>query len=103
MALPMPISAEPDINPAHIGSMPSTQNRLPGVPSAGYLRRITQKIIAPAHIPNVDSGGSTTPRPIETAESGNRPFVTMRAISIAAAATAATIIDTTADHGKALT
>ena len=49
------------------------------------------------------SGGSTTPRPIETADSGNRPFVTMRAISIAAAATAATIIDTTAEYGSALT
>src|SRR4249920_2650821 len=63
---------------------------------------MTQKIIAPTHIPKVDSGGSTTPRPIDTAESGKRPFVTMRAISIAAAETAATIIDTTAECGSAL-
>jgi hypothetical protein len=34
-ALPMPISAAPEISPAQIGSSPSTQNSFPGVPFCG--------------------------------------------------------------------
>src|SRR4051812_38641664 len=62
---------------------------------------MSQKKNAPIHMPNVASGGSTTPSPIATAESGKRWLVAMRASSIASAQTAATIIETTAVHGSA--
>ena len=48
-------------------------------------------------MPKVASGGSTTPSPIATAESGKRPFVTIFATSIATAHAAATIIETIAE------
>ena len=67
--MPIPISAAPEISPAQIGSSPSTQNSLPRVPGSRYLRPMIQKISAPTHIAKVDSGGSTTPRPIDTADS----------------------------------
>ncbi len=73
------------------------------MPGVLCRRPITQNSSAPTNIANVASGGSTTPRPIDTADSAKRPLVAMRAISIAAAARAATIIEMTADAGSAVT
>jgi len=68
------------------------------------LRRpMIQNSIAPTHIASVASGGNTTPRPIDTADNEKRPLVAIRAISTATAQTAATIIETTAEYGSALT
>ena len=98
--LAMPVSAQPEIRPAQIGSQPSTQKSCPLVPGVECFRPCHQKIAAPIHIAKTYSGGSTTPRPMETALSGKRPLVTMRVISIAAAHTAATIIAATAEVGS---
>src|SRR5947207_3709906 len=82
--------------------MPSTQTSCPLVPAVLLRSFITQKIIAPTHIANVDSGGSTTPKPMATADNGKRPLVTILVTSIATAEITATIMDTTAVHGRVL-
>ena len=103
IALPMPTSAAPEINPAQIGSQPSTQISCAREPGSSFLRACHQKISAPIHIAKHDSGGSTTPSPTDTAEIGNRPLVLIRKTSNATAATAATIIERIAEGGRLLT
>ena len=70
------------------------------MPGIGFRRPFHQNSRAPSHIVRTYSGGSTTPSPIETALSGNRPLVAIRASSMAAAQTAATIIAATAETGS---
>mmetsp|Transcript_6467 Transcript_6467/g.26640 ORF Transcript_6467/g.26640 Transcript_6467/m.26640 type:complete len:226 (-) Transcript_6467:12-689(-) len=103
IALPIPISAAPEIRPAQIGSMPCTQTRWPGVPACLCRAPMKWNNSAPTNMPNTASGGSTTPRPVATAERPKRPLVRMRATSIAMAASAATTIDTTTEIGRLLT
>jgi len=57
---------------------------------------------APTHMAKHASGGSTTPSPMLTAESGKRPRVVMRRISNVSAATVASAIEMTAEAGRLL-
>src|SRR5690349_9368867 len=78
-------------------ALPISCLRVPGVLC---FRPISQKISAPTNIAKVDSGGSTTPRPTDTAESGKRPLVATRASSIAMATATATPIVISAEVGN---
>lgn len=95
----MPTNADPEINPAHIGSHPSTHVSWRGLP-ASAPRPFHQNNIAPSHIASVASGGNTTPSPMATADNGNRPFVRTRSTSNTTAKTAAAVIATNADAGN---
>ena len=98
----IPTNAAPEINPAQTDSAPSTQMACAREPAAGFRDPCHQKSIAPAHIAKHDSGGSTTPSPMETALSGKRPFVRMRSVSKTTASTAATHIAQIAEVGSRL-
>ena len=58
------------------------------------------KNAAPIHIMMVDSGGSTTPRPMPTAEIGNFPREAMRAVSRTTAMIAPHIMAHAAETGS---
>jgi hypothetical protein len=58
------------------------------------------KNAAPSHMKMVDSGGSTTPRPMPTADSGNLPLLAMRAVSSTIATSAPHIMAQAAETGS---
>ncbi len=93
---PMPISAAPAISPAQIGSCDSTQISCARVPGRDRSRRAAyQNSKAPQNIISDESGGSTTPRPIASGDSGKRFCVRTRSTSITSAAKPAIAIDQT--------
>ena len=95
----MPMRAAPEINPAQMGSQPSTQISCLGEPATA-LRPIHQNTKAPIHMASVDSGGSTTPSPIDTADSGKRPRERIRSTSKTNATMAAIAMATMAEAGR---
>ena len=95
IALGDSLSAAPEISPGIWAPGPRPRNRASGV--LGLIALPSTRTPSRRPIAKFSSVCNTTPKPIDTADNGKRFFFLFRAISIAAALTAATTIDTTAE------